>query len=73
MYLFLVSILGLALRLININKFEGLCNDEYVSWFVASTPFKEGFFNEILKQCPYLKTLNDVKIIIEEVLDDKSI
>lgn len=51
MYLFLVSILGLALRLININKFEGLWNDEYVSWFVASTPFKEGFFNEILKQC----------------------
>ncbi len=29
--------------------------------------------NEILKECPYLKTLNDVKIIIEEVLDDKSI
>lgn len=29
--------------------------------------------NDILKECPYLKTLNDVKIIIEEVLDDKSI
>lgn len=51
MYLVLLSILGLALRLVNINKLEGLWNDEYVSWFVASTPFREGFFQEILKQC----------------------
>ena len=51
MYLVLLSILGLALRLVNINKLEGLWNDEYVSWFVASTPFNEGFFQEILNQC----------------------
>ncbi len=51
MYLVLLSILGLALRLVNINKLEGLWNDEYVSWFVASTTFNEGFFQEILKQC----------------------
>ena len=51
MYLVLLSILGLALRLININKPEGLWNDEYVSWYVAATPFKSGFLQEILKQC----------------------
>lgn len=51
MYIVLLIILGLGLRLINIDKPEGLWNDEYVSWFVASTPFKEGFAQEILKQC----------------------
>lgn len=51
MYILLLIILGLALRLINIDKPEGLWNDEYVSWFVASTPFKEDFLGEILKQC----------------------
>lgn len=51
MYLILLSALGLLLRLININKPEGLWNDEYVSWFVASTPFKDGFINEIFQQC----------------------
>ena len=32
-------------------KPQGLWNDEYVSWFVASTPFDSGFWQEIIKQC----------------------
>lgn len=49
--IYVLVILGLALRLINIIKPEGLWNDEYVSWFIASTPFNEGFWHEVLKQC----------------------
>ena len=41
-------LLGLILRLTNIIKPEGLWNDEYVSWHVASTPFFGGFGEEIL-------------------------
>lgn len=48
---FIILFVGLLLRLSFINKPEGLWNDEYVSWFVAQTPFKEGFFQEIIKQC----------------------
>jgi len=51
LFIFFITILGLAFRLINIDKPEGLWNDEYVSWFVASIPFGEGFWQEILKQC----------------------
>lgn len=51
MYIFLVILLGFALRLTNIIKPEGLWNDEYVSWFVASTPFDHGFWQEVFKQC----------------------
>lgn len=51
MYILFLIIIGLILRLFNINKIEGLWNDEYVSWFVASTPFNNGFIEEILKQC----------------------
>ena len=49
--LFLIAIAGLLLRLSFINKPEGLWNDEYVSWYVANTPFHEGFWQEVLKQC----------------------
>lgn len=44
-------VLGLVLRLICINKAEGLWNDEYVSWMIASTPFNEGFWNAVKSQC----------------------
>lgn len=50
-YLILISILGLGLRLIGINKFQGLWNDEYISWFVASHPLRGGFIKEMLAQC----------------------
>lgn len=46
-----IMLLGLVLRLTNIIKPEGLWNDEYVSWHVASTPFFDGFWQEVLKQC----------------------
>ena len=51
MYIVLLLLLGFVLRLINIDKPEGLWNDEYISWFISSIPCKEGFFHEILKQC----------------------
>lgn len=51
MYIFLIITLGLLLRLINIDKPEGLWNDEYVSWFVASTPLLKGFWKEVFQQC----------------------
>ena len=51
LYIYLISIFGFLLRLVNINKPEGLWNDEYVSWYVASTPFQDGFWNEVLRQC----------------------
>ena len=50
MLLFII-IIGLLLRLSFINKPEGLWNDEYVSWYVANTPFQGGFWEEVLKQC----------------------
>ena len=51
MYIFLVILLGFVLRITFVIKPEGLWNDEYVSWLVASTPFNQGFFTEIFKQC----------------------
>lgn len=49
--MFFILILGLFLRLTFIDKAEGLWNDEYVSWMVSATPFSQGFWDEILKQC----------------------
>ena len=49
--LFFIILLGLLLRLSFINKPEGLWNDEYVSWYVANTPFNNGFWEEVVKQC----------------------
>ena len=46
-----IILLGLVLRLTYIIKPEGLWNDEYVSWMIANTPFFEGFWNGIVKQC----------------------
>ena len=44
-----ITIVGLLLRLIFINKPEGLWNDEYVSWYVAGC--SDGFWQEVWKQC----------------------
>lgn len=46
-----IILLGFVLRLTNIIKPEGLWNDEYVSWHVASTPMFDGFWQEVFKQC----------------------
>ena len=47
----IILVLGLALRLICINKPDGLWNDEYVSWMISATPFTHGFFDAIKSQC----------------------
>ncbi len=44
-----IIILGLCLRLIFIDKPDGLWNDEYVSWMIAST--KDGFWDAVKSQC----------------------
>jgi len=49
--LLFVVLLGTALRLIFINKPDGLWNDEYVSWAIASIPISKKFFEAILAQC----------------------
>ena len=49
--MFYIILLGLLLRLSYIVKPEGMWNDEYVSWYVASTPFLKGFWQEVVKQC----------------------
>ena len=46
-----IIILGLILRLICINKPDGLWNDEYVSYMIAATPFFDGFVNAVKSQC----------------------
>ncbi len=49
--LIFTCILGFLLRLIGIVKPEGLWNDEYVSWSIASTSFSDGFVPAMLSQC----------------------
>lgn len=49
--IFFIIILGIALRLIFINKPDGLWNDEYISWMIAATPFSGGFINAVKSQC----------------------
>lgn len=44
-------LVGIALRLICINKPDGLWNDEYVSWMISATPFGHGFVNAVKSQC----------------------
>lgn len=47
----LIFLLGLILRLICIDKPDGLWNDEYVSWMIAATPFANGFVDAVKSQC----------------------
>lgn len=51
MGIWVITIFGLLLRLLFINKAEGLWNDEYISWFVASQPFTNGFIGNVKAQC----------------------
>ncbi|MBP7212248.1 hypothetical protein KBA27_05375, partial [bacterium] len=46
-----ITAIGFWLRLIFLNKPEGLWNDEYVSWSIASIPFGKDFFTGIISQC----------------------
>lgn len=44
-------VLGTWLRLIFIDKPDGLWNDEYVSWYVASIPYGKAFWQAVFAQC----------------------
>lgn len=50
-YILGILILALILRLLFINKPDGLWNDEYISWMISATPFSNGFINEMKSQC----------------------
>ena len=62
MGLFFITLAGTIFRLIGINKLQGLWNDEYISWAIASTSFSDGFVSAVKSQCHmplyyiYLKT-----------------
>ena len=47
----LIILLGVILRLIFIDKPDGLWNDEYISWQIASVPFGIDFFKAVFSQC----------------------
>lgn len=49
--IFGIVILGIILRLIFIDKPDGLWNDEYVSWMIATAPFNNGFISAVKSQC----------------------
>lgn len=46
-----IVLLGTALRLIFINKPDGLWNDEYVSWMIAAIPLGKKFWTAVFAQC----------------------
>jgi uncharacterized membrane protein len=47
----LIVIAGLILRLLHLDKPEGLWFDEYTSWQIASTPLMQGFVSKVKSQC----------------------
>jgi hypothetical protein len=49
--LILILLLGLVLRLWNLNKPEGLWNDEYITYSIASLKFNTDFFEAIKRNC----------------------
>jgi len=49
-YLLIILFLGLVLRLLFLDKPEGLWNDEYVSWMISKVPFDSGFWGYINTQ-----------------------
>ena len=49
--LFIIVLTGLALRLWCLNKPEGLWNDEYVGWYIASIDNFKEFFNTAIQNC----------------------
>lgn len=51
MCIWIITIVGLIARLLFINKAEGLWNDEYISWLIASQPLTNGFFENVKWQC----------------------
>lgn len=46
-----ITVLGTVLRLLCINKPDGLWNDEYVSWAIAAIPLGKAFWTAVYNQC----------------------
>ena len=51
MGIYILVFISLILRLLLIDKPEGLWNDEYVSYMIAATPFADGFWQAVKSQC----------------------
>ena len=49
--LFLIFLFGLLIRITNVDKPEGLWNDEYISWFISTKTFLVEFMQAIYKNC----------------------
>ncbi len=49
--LFGILFLGVILRLFNIDKQEGMWNDEYLTWEIAKAAFPKEFFEAIIRNC----------------------
>lgn len=49
--IFVITVLGIILRVLYINKPDGLWNDEYISWMISSQPLLNGFWAGIKSQC----------------------
>ncbi len=48
---FIIIAVSVLLRLININKAEGMWNDEYLTWEIAKAAFPKEFFEAIIRNC----------------------
>ena len=51
LFLILIVLLGLLLRLWNIDKPEGMWNDEYLTWSIANLKFPQDFFKGVANNC----------------------
>ncbi len=49
--LIIITVLGIIYRSVGIVKPEGLWNDEYVSWYIASQPLNDWLIDVIKTQC----------------------
>lgn len=49
--IFLITLIGLLIRLSSIDKAGGLWNDEYISWYISSYPILDGFAEQVYKNC----------------------
>ena len=49
--IYIILIVGLIVRLLFIDKPDGLWNDEYISWMISQKPLFNGFVNSVAAQC----------------------
>lgn len=49
--LLLILAVAIGLRLLNLNKSEGMWNDEYLTWEIARAAFPKEFFEAIMRNC----------------------